>query len=169
MDEYDNESLWVRYTGGATFIRVCEKCGRFVKAYKKITLNGLGELSDRNNGRCKKCGKTKMIFQGFIWTTTTSTIMAKYSRSDNCQKTIVLELRQMGARVCIVSQFHIGFDIIVGWFGIIGLFELKNTDKDKMTVKEIIFSQEWNGYVHRAKSSEEIRSIMSGIIADRKF
>ena len=66
MNEYENESLWIRYAGGATFVRVCEKCGRFVKAYKKITLNGLGELTNKNNAHCKKCGKTKMLFQGFI-------------------------------------------------------------------------------------------------------
>lgn len=95
--------------------------------------------------------------------------MPKYSRSDNCQKAIVLELRQMGARVLIVSQFKLGFDIIVGMYGDIGLFELKNTDKDKMTKNEIYFSQEWMGYVYRAKSSDEVRSIMAGRIADRKF
>ena len=95
--------------------------------------------------------------------------MSKYCRSDNCQKNIVLELRQMGARVLIVSQFKLGFDIIVGMFGMVGLFELKNTDKDKLTANETIFLREWNGYVHRAKSSDEIRSVMAGTIADRNF
>jgi hypothetical protein len=66
MHEYESPNLWIRYSGGATFIRVCPHCGRFVKAYKKITLNGLGELSDKPNARCKKHGKVKMLFQGFI-------------------------------------------------------------------------------------------------------
>lgn len=65
MYEYDNFRR-IAYRGGATFIPVCEKCCRFVKADKSIFTNGLGELVDINNATCSRCGRTKMIFEGFI-------------------------------------------------------------------------------------------------------
>ena len=49
----------------AQFIPVCEKCGRFVKADASIALNSYG-LADQPNATCKKCGRTKMIFEGFF-------------------------------------------------------------------------------------------------------
>ena len=66
MCTYENaDNLWISYKGGATFIRVCPKCGRFVKAYKSIKINGLDELMDAPNATCGKCGRVKMLFQGF--------------------------------------------------------------------------------------------------------
>jgi hypothetical protein len=87
--------------------------------------------------------------------------MSKYCRSDKCQDCIVRELRQIGARVKIVSQFKLGFDIIVGIYGVVGLFELKNTKKDKLTEPETIFALEWNGYVHTVTTTQEILTIMA--------
>lgn len=54
------------YKGGATFVPVCENCARFVKANDTVSINGLGELSDQPNATCSKCGRTKMIFEGFF-------------------------------------------------------------------------------------------------------
>ncbi|MBE3140801.1 MAG: hypothetical protein IMZ61_02085 [Planctomycetes bacterium] len=87
--------------------------------------------------------------------------MPKYCRSDNCQSPIVKELRQMGAMVKVVSQHKLGFDIIVGMYGTVVLFELKNTKKDKLTINETTFANEWAGYVYRAESSEKVRTIMA--------
>lgn len=51
--------------GLATFIPVCELCGRFVKADESI-LVGENGLSVETNATCKKCGRTHMIFEGFF-------------------------------------------------------------------------------------------------------
>ena len=63
MSEYENMRR-VSYDGGAVFVPVCEKCGRFVKADNQIEINSNG-LKDQPNATCKKCGRTKMIFEGF--------------------------------------------------------------------------------------------------------
>jgi len=54
------------YGEGATFIPVCEKCGRFVKADKTILINLEDGVKDCPNATCSKCGRTKMLFEGFI-------------------------------------------------------------------------------------------------------
>jgi hypothetical protein len=52
----------------ATFIPVCETCGRFVKPDKtiKITESGYGTLTKEPNATCSKCGRVQMLFEGFI-------------------------------------------------------------------------------------------------------
>jgi hypothetical protein len=56
----------VRYQSGAQFVPVCEKCGKFVKRDKTIKVSeGLG-LSPEPNATCKKCGRTRMLFEGFM-------------------------------------------------------------------------------------------------------
>jgi len=56
----------VSYDDGATFVPVCEKCGRFVKADPTIQVSeGLG-LRDQPNATCSKCGRMAMLFEGFI-------------------------------------------------------------------------------------------------------
>jgi hypothetical protein len=72
-----------------------------------------------------------------------------------------MELRQTGARVKIVSQYKLGFDIIVGMYGEVGLFELKNTKKEKLTKNEELFAMEWQGYVYTVTTAAEIRTIMA--------
>lgn len=60
------ETRRVRYTGGAQFVPVCEKCGRYVKADKTISVSeGLG-LHPQPNATCSKCGRTHMLFEGFL-------------------------------------------------------------------------------------------------------
>lgn len=68
MAEYENirriaYDCWEE--GKAVFVPVCEKCGRFVKADETIHVGFLG-LKDQPNGTCKKCGRIKMIFEGFF-------------------------------------------------------------------------------------------------------
>ena len=52
--------------GSAVFIPVCEKCGRFVKRDKEIFVNDWEGLKDQPNATCSKCGRTKMLFEGFL-------------------------------------------------------------------------------------------------------
>lgn len=51
--------------GRATFVPVCEKCGRFVKADPMLEFNEY-TISDDPNATCSKCGRTHMVFEGFI-------------------------------------------------------------------------------------------------------
>lgn len=56
----------VVYEGGATFVPVCINCGRFVKPDKTISVNEeVGFIKPQPNADCAKCGRTKMIFEGF--------------------------------------------------------------------------------------------------------
>ena len=55
----------VTYDGGATFVPVCMKCHRFVRADKSVFYGDAG-LSSRPNATCSKCGRTQMHFEGFI-------------------------------------------------------------------------------------------------------
>lgn len=55
----------VVYGDNATFVPVCEKCGRFVKPDKTIRFEGdNGPVG--NTATCAKCGRTEMLFEGFI-------------------------------------------------------------------------------------------------------
>ena len=53
------------YDGGATFIRRCGHCNRFVRANKTIHTSESWGLKDEPNAVCTKCGPTKMLFVGF--------------------------------------------------------------------------------------------------------
>lgn len=64
--EYSNTKR-ICYEGGATFVPVCMKCGRYVKADEIIYVDGLrGGLVKEPNATCKKCGRTEMNFEGFF-------------------------------------------------------------------------------------------------------
>jgi len=65
MHEYENTRR-IQYEDGATFIPVCETCGRFVKAADVIEVNDLVGLHPGPNATCSKCGPTRMLFEGFI-------------------------------------------------------------------------------------------------------
>ena len=57
----------IQYVGGATFIPVCPKYGRFVKADANIKISQWdGSLSKDTNATCKKCGRMCMPFEGFM-------------------------------------------------------------------------------------------------------
>jgi hypothetical protein len=51
--------------GKAVFVPVCETCGRFVKADKTVTF-GEHTISDKPNATCSRCGRTHMLFEGFL-------------------------------------------------------------------------------------------------------
>lgn len=63
--EYENLRR-VCYEGGAQFIPVCEQCGRFVKADETIKGNDVVGIADQPNATCFRCGRVKMLFEGFI-------------------------------------------------------------------------------------------------------
>lgn len=64
MNEYENLRRIV-YGEGATFVPVCVWCGRFVRADKTINYNEREGIR-QENATCKKCGRTHMLFEGFI-------------------------------------------------------------------------------------------------------
>lgn len=66
MYEYEGTRRIQYGQEGATFIPVCEKCGRFVKSDENIKFNEVTGISKNPNATCKKCGRTHMIFEGFI-------------------------------------------------------------------------------------------------------
>lgn len=50
---------------GATFVPVCS-CGRFVKPDPEVKFRGDGSLADGANATCSRCGRTEMLFEGFV-------------------------------------------------------------------------------------------------------
>ena len=63
---YENTRRVV-YGEGATFVPVCQQCGRYVTADATLLFNKLdGSLKPGPNATCKKCGRTEMLFEGFI-------------------------------------------------------------------------------------------------------
>ncbi len=56
----------VVYDSGAQFVPVCKSCGRFVKHDTTILVNELRGLSPEPNATCSKCGRTHMLFEGFV-------------------------------------------------------------------------------------------------------
>jgi len=66
MYEYENTRRIVYGDEGATFIPVCAQCGRYVKADKTIKISEISGVGLEPNATCKKCGRTQMVFEGFI-------------------------------------------------------------------------------------------------------
>jgi hypothetical protein len=50
----------------ATFVPVCSICGRFVRADDSIQMNDEIGIMRVPNATCSKCGRTEMLFEGFI-------------------------------------------------------------------------------------------------------
>lgn len=61
--EYENTRRVV-YDEGMTFVPVCMKCGRFVKAPKKMRTDYQGQPKG-NHAKCSRCGPTQMLFEGY--------------------------------------------------------------------------------------------------------
>jgi hypothetical protein len=69
MYEYENTKRIIydfEFDDKAIFIPKCKNCGRFVKADKIILVNDEYGLKNQPNATCKKCGRIKMIFEGFF-------------------------------------------------------------------------------------------------------
>lgn len=87
-------------------------------------------------------------------------------KSDDNQARVVADLRAVGASVLVVSQFGIGFDLIVGFRGRNFLLEVKDGSKPKsarkLTTHEKDFASGWNGSVVVADNQDDaIRYILS--------
>ena len=66
MTDYAYEGVRrVVYGEGATFVPVCPKCGRFVKADDSVETRGW-QLVFQPNATCSKCGRVEMPFEGYI-------------------------------------------------------------------------------------------------------
>lgn len=53
------------YYAGATFVPVCPKCGRFVKADRTKRFQG-DTIVHEPDATCSRCGRVSMPFEGFI-------------------------------------------------------------------------------------------------------
>jgi DNA-directed RNA polymerase subunit M/transcription elongation factor TFIIS len=53
------------YGEGMTFVPVCFKCGRFVKA-DEVVYERSDRLKPGPNATCAKCGRTEMLFEGYL-------------------------------------------------------------------------------------------------------
>ncbi len=51
---------------GAQFVRVCPRCGRFVKADPEIITKGEQVQEGVPNATCRKCGRIEMPFEGWL-------------------------------------------------------------------------------------------------------
>ena len=65
MNEYEGTRRIVYGDERATFVPVCVRCGRFVAADAEIVLKG-DNLRPGPNATCAKCGRTEMLFEGFV-------------------------------------------------------------------------------------------------------
>lgn len=65
MNDYA-ECHHIIYGPDARFVPVCEQCGRFVKADETIYCSEGAGLSSEPNATCSKCGRTRMLFEGFV-------------------------------------------------------------------------------------------------------
>lgn len=71
MDEFAYEDgPYVCYPsetcGDATFVRVCPKCGQFVKADAEVFVNEDTGLRPSPTATCRKDGRVEMPFVGFM-------------------------------------------------------------------------------------------------------
>jgi methionyl-tRNA synthetase len=66
MYEYEGMKRIVYGEQGATFVPVCEKCGRFVKPDKTVKVSEGRGLATEPNSTCKHCGRVNMPFEGFL-------------------------------------------------------------------------------------------------------
>ncbi len=53
------------YYEGATFVPVCQRCHRFVKADASMRFQN-DTIAEGPNAWCSRCGRISMIFEGFI-------------------------------------------------------------------------------------------------------
>lgn len=70
MFEYEGlrRVLFDTSEGTLSFVPVCPKCGRFVKAdhFVVFSFEWTGRVIIPENASCKKCGRVMMVFEGFI-------------------------------------------------------------------------------------------------------
>lgn len=64
MNEYEGMRRLCYGDESATFVPVCAKCGRFVKADPQVFTTPDGPKEP--NATCRKCGRTAMIFEGYL-------------------------------------------------------------------------------------------------------
>ena len=66
MNEYEGVRRVVYDPDGATFVPVCSKCGRFVRADKTVTMTYKHGWEDKPNSDCARCGRVSMLFEGCL-------------------------------------------------------------------------------------------------------
>lgn len=89
--------------------------------------------------------------------------MRRAARTDNNQKEIVKYIRSIGGLVLHLHTLKNCCDILVGFRGVIYLFEIKNgaKNKKKLTQGEVEFLRDWIGYsLHVITGIEDVKRIL---------
>ena len=67
MNEYEGvRRICYGEHAAAQFVPVCLKCGRFVRADKVMRFGGPHWQPIEPNATCSRCGRTAMLWEGFI-------------------------------------------------------------------------------------------------------
>ena len=66
MFEYENVRRITYGDTGASFVPVCRRCGRFVRADPTVAFDFDGGLVPGPNATCARCGRIEMVFEGFV-------------------------------------------------------------------------------------------------------
>ena len=87
--------------------------------------------------------------------------MRRDARTDGNQKAIVEYIRSIGGLVLHLHALKNCCDILVGFRGVIYLFEIKNGAKKKLTQGEAEFFREWMGYnLHVVAGIEDVNKAL---------
>lgn len=94
------------------------------------------------------------------------------ARVDGNHAAIVKRLRELGMSVANTSRLGEGFpDIVVGWRGINGMFEIKDPlrfpSERRLTDDEEKFHTAWKGQVDKVETAEEVETIMQRLTRAR--
>ena len=88
--------------------------------------------------------------------------MRRDARTDGNQKAIVEYIRSIGGLVLHLHALKNCCDILVGFRGVIYLFEIKNGAKKKLTPGEAEFFREWMGYnLHVVAGIEDVNKVLN--------
>lgn len=86
-------------------------------------------------------------------------------RSDNNQEQVVSDLRAIGASVKVVSQYGIGFDLLVGYRGANYILEVKQAGhKEALTANEWTMQENWRGSYMVVDSAEDFLQQIDAVL-----
>ena len=87
------------------------------------------------------------------------------NRADCNQQEIVDELRKKEVSVIILSQVGRGCpDLLVGWYGVNYLLEVKDKDGDLSDSQKVFFDN-WQGRAYIVRSIDEVMELINDRVA----
>lgn len=98
--------------------------------------------------------------------------MRRAARVDGNHSAIIKRLRELGMAVADTSRLGKGFpDIVVGWRGVNGMFEIKDPSRipseRRLTDDEQRFFDGWKGQIAKVETAEEVEAIMQRLTRAR--